>query len=103
MNRLTKYFMKGLLGQTAVYLPQSYNFAGEVLIFPLAQAKTPENRQFGGDVVHRIRGRFRRRSILTGLSVANSLRQAYNRPGLFADGEFVDFCEDFLQCRFWNS
>ena len=29
----------GLPGQTAVYLPQSYNFAGEVLIFPLTQVK----------------------------------------------------------------
>ena len=39
MNRLTKYFLKGLPGQMAVYLPQSYNFAGEVLIFPSAQVK----------------------------------------------------------------
>jgi uncharacterized membrane protein len=29
----------GLPGQMAVYLPQSYNFAGEVLIFPSAQVK----------------------------------------------------------------
>lgn len=29
----------GLPGHTAVYLPQSYNFAGEVLIFPSAQVK----------------------------------------------------------------
>jgi uncharacterized membrane protein len=29
----------GLPGHTAVYLPQSYNFAGAVLIFPSAQVK----------------------------------------------------------------
>ena len=29
----------GLPGNTAVYLPQSYNFAGSVLIFPSAQVK----------------------------------------------------------------
>jgi uncharacterized membrane protein len=29
----------GLPGQMAVYLPQSYNFAGEVLIFPSVQVK----------------------------------------------------------------
>jgi uncharacterized membrane protein len=29
----------GMAGHTAVYLPQSYNFAGAVLIFPLAQVK----------------------------------------------------------------
>jgi len=29
----------GLPGQTAVYFPQSYNFAGSVLIFPSAQVK----------------------------------------------------------------
>jgi uncharacterized membrane protein len=29
----------GLPGETAVYFPQSYNFAGSVLIFPSAQVK----------------------------------------------------------------
>jgi uncharacterized membrane protein len=29
----------GLPGHTAVYLPQSYNFAGAVLLFPSAQVK----------------------------------------------------------------
>jgi len=46
----------------AVYLPQSYNFAGQVLIFPSSRVRPPEYRKFQGHGLYRFRRGFRERN-----------------------------------------